>query len=106
MIRQGTNKPIVMNFIVAPTDIVVTLHNEIEVLKRWDVTDMTQDETGLIWTAPVEQAESKGWEEGPCEIEIRWVPSEGDKAGIVQKHVIRETIEHTTDGTELQVDVE
>ena len=101
MIRQGSNKPIVVTFEVEPEDISITLHNEISVLKHWslDDPDLTASEDGLTYTASYTQEESFGWEEGPCSIEIRWMDSDGNNAGIVQKKTIHEVIEHTVDQT-------
>lgn len=98
MIKQGTNKPIILTFETAPTDLSVTLHNEIQVLKHWAMADMISH-NGTMLEAPVTQEESFAWEEGPCEIEVRWT----DADGIVMKRVIRENIEHTTDDTVLTV---
>ena len=104
MIKQGTNKPIKISFEIEPRSISVTLHNEIATLKHWGEPDLVTDDR-LTFYAPVTQAESSAWEEGPCEIEIRWVDGSGSKEGIVQKRVIREDIERTMDDTVLETEL-
>lgn len=102
MIKQGTNKPITIQFQHTPEDISVTLHNEIETLKHWDMADLLTDEDELLYTAPITQEESFAWEEGPCEIEIRWE----DEDGIIHKRIVRENIEWTMDSTVLNEEVQ
>lgn len=97
MIKQGTNNPITIIFTYTPTDVSVALVNEIQTLKHWAMDDLVDAGDGLTFTCPISQEESMQWEEGPCVVEVRWVDSEGDKAGIVQKRVIHEYIEYTRD---------
>jgi hypothetical protein len=99
MIKQGSNEPIVITFDVQPADISVTLHNEIATLKHWNKDDLTPNEDGLSYSAPYTQEESLEWEEGPCEIQVRWVDSAGDYKGKVQSITLREIIEHSGDTT-------
>ena len=100
MIIQGSNKPIKITFDEVPADISITLHNEIQILKHWAMVDLTVSDDDLTYTAPITQTESAVWEEGPAEIEVRWM----DDTGIVRKFVVHETVEHTTDSTELQAE--
>lgn len=84
MIIQGSNEPIRITFDVVPLDVSVTLSNEIEILKHWDMANLTCSSDNLVFSAPFTQEESMAWEEGPCEIIVRWTDSTGDMAGIVQ----------------------
>lgn len=102
MIKQGTNKPIIIVLDAEPVDIAVTLHNEITTLKHWNMADLTAGEDGHTFRADYTQQESAAWEEGPCEIEIRWT----DADGIVHKREISENVEWTKDQTVLATEEE
>lgn len=102
MIKQGTNKPIIIVLDAEPVDIAVTLHNEITTLKHWNIADLIASEDGKTFTAGYTQQESSAWEEGPCEIEVRWTDSDG----IVHKREISENIEWTKDNTVLATESE
>ena len=102
MIVQGSNTPITVTFDVQPADVEITLHNEIEILKQWDYEELVFDETGLVCKATYTQDESLQWEEGPCEIEVRWIDATGDFAGEVQTQRRRELIEWSKDQTILE----
>lgn len=99
MIRQGSNEPITITFDIQPADISVSLVNEITTLKHWDMQDLVADPDGISYSAPYTQEESLEWEEGPCEIQVRWVDSAGDYKDKVQHIVLREVIEHSGDTT-------
>lgn len=99
MIRQGSNEPIVITFDVPPSDISVSLVNEIITLKHWDKNDLVSSEDELSYSAPYTQEESLEWEEGPCEIQVRWIDGSGDYSGRVQCVTLREVIEHSGDTT-------
>lgn len=97
MIRQGSNEPIVITFDTLPADVSVTLCNEIQTLKHWDMEGLIPSSDGISYRAPYLQEESLEWEEGPCEIHVRWVDADGDHKGVVQHIVLREVIEHSGD---------
>jgi len=104
MINQGSNDPITIVCDVIPIDISVTLHNEIEILKHWAKDDLIASEDRLTYTAPISQEESMAWEEGPCEVEVRWVDRSGDNAGIVQTEVLRDYIQYQQDQSVLDTE--
>lgn len=102
MIKQGSNEPISITFDVIPVDISVTLSNEIRIMKHWNKSDLQVSEDGLVYKATYSQEESLEWDEGPCEIQVRWVDGSGDREGTVQHTVLREVIEHSPDTTILE----
>ena len=99
MIKQGSNQPITITFDVHPADVSVSLVNEIATLKHWDMADLIPSSDGISYSAPYTQEESLEWEEGPCEIQVRWVDSAGDYKDTVQSITLREVIEHSGDTT-------
>lgn len=95
MIMQGGNTPITVTFDERPKDVTVTLYNEIQILKQWIMPELYFDSTGTICTANYAQEESSEWEEGPCEIEIRWT----DSSGTVHTKITRDLICYSADKT-------
>lgn len=74
MIIQGTNNPIRIIFEDIndmPSSIVVTLSNEIQVLRKWLTPEMEIDYEGHEITIPITQEESAEWEPGHCRIEVK-----------------------------------
>lgn len=97
MIIQGSNEPITVTFDIIPADVSITLHNEIQTFKQWNTEELYVSDDGLTYTAPIDQLESYSWEEGPCEIQVRWMDSTGDMAGIVQTAILRDSIIYSRD---------
>lgn len=84
MIIQGTNNPIILQF-DNPNDVPgensdmsVVLSNQYEEFKRWGKADLDVDETGLIFSAPIDQEESMAWEPGQVQILVKWMDDDGN----------------------------
>ena len=72
MIFQGSDKPITIVFDTVPTNVSVSLVNEITVFKHWNTSDMTVSSDGKTYTCPITQQESMSWEEGPAAVKVKW----------------------------------
>lgn len=78
MIIQGSDKPIKIIFDTAPTNVSVSLVNEITEFKHWNTADMQVSEDGKVFSCPITQQESMAWEEGPAAVKIKWNSAEDD----------------------------
>ena len=79
MIIQGSNEPIYLIFDDVndlPIDIAISLRNELTEFKHWGMGDITVED--MTYIAPISQAESLNWPEGPCVVEAKWMDSYGN----------------------------
>lgn len=98
MIIQGSDKPIIIIFDTAATNVSVALVNEITELKHWNTVDMAISEDGKSFTCPITQEESMAWEEGPAAVHIKWNSATDDTQN-VQFYKKREFIVKWPDNT-------
>jgi len=88
MIIQGGNEPIRIIFDEPPSNVSLILANEILTYKHWDAGDFIVSNDGKEYEAPIEQSESRSWEEGRCQLQLKWMDGEG----VVQFYVKRDWI--------------
>ena len=81
MLIQGSNNPIRFIFEETndmPDSMIITLSNEISVLRTWSTPEITIDYEGHEASVQVTQDESMEWEPGPCKIEAKIMDGYGN----------------------------